>query len=141
LPGLSGVIITDTIQFIAIVIMIVLIFIPGILTDTEMFSKLNELPREMLNGTQLGIVFLVGTPIFLSWSVLARMDIWQRILAAKDDKVARKVSLWSGLGMLPFYIIFPMVGMAIRLVIDYEITPDETAGVAYYLLIGIVAAF
>lgn len=62
--------------------LIVLIFIPGILTDTEIFSKLRELPREMLNGTQLGIVFLVGTPIFLSWSVLARMDIWQRMLAA-----------------------------------------------------------
>jgi len=134
ISGLSGVIITDTIQFIAIVIMIVLIFIPGILTDTEMFSRLGELPKEMLNGTQLGIVFLVGTPIFLSWSVLARMDIWQRILAAKSDKVARKVSLWSGLGMLPFYIIFPMVGMAIRLVIDYEIPPNETAGVAYLFI-------
>jgi solute:Na+ symporter, SSS family len=132
--GLSGVIITDTIQFIAIVIMIFLIFIPGIITDTETFSKLSELPSEMLNGTQLGIVFLVGTPIFLSWSVLARMDIWQRILAAKDDKVARKVSLWSGLGMLPFYIIFPMVGMAVRLVIDYEISPDETASVAYLFI-------
>ena len=134
IAGLSGVIITDTIQFVAIVIMIVLIFIPGILTDTEMFSRLGELPKEMLNGTQLGIVFLVGTPIFLSWSVLARMDIWQRILAAKSDKVARKVSLWSGLGMLPFYIIFPMVGMAIRLVIDYEIPPNETAGVAYLFI-------
>jgi len=42
IAGLSGVIITDTIQFIAIVIMIVLIFIPGILTDTEMFSKLTN---------------------------------------------------------------------------------------------------
>ena len=134
IAGLSGVIITDTIQFLAIVVMIILIFIPGIITDTEMFSRLGELPAEMLNGTQLGIVFLVGTPIFLSWSVLARMDIWQRILAAKDDKVARKVSLWSGLGMLPFYIIFPMVGMTIRLVIDYEISPDETAGVAYLFI-------
>lgn len=134
IAGLSGVIITDTIQFIAIIIMILLIFIPGILTDTEVFCKLGELPREMLNGTQLGIVFLVGTPIFLSWSVLARMDIWQRILAAKDEKVARKVSFWSGVGMLPFYIIFPLVGMAVRLVIDYEITPDETAGVAYLFI-------
>ncbi len=134
IAGLSGVIITDTIQFIAIVIMMILIFIPGIITDTEMFSKLNELPREMLNGTQLGIVFLVGTPIFLSWSVIARMDIWQRILAAKNSTVAKKVSLWSGLGMLPFYIIFPLVGMAVRLVIDYEITPDQTAGVAYIFI-------
>ncbi len=134
IAGLSGVIITDTIQFVAILIMIILIFIPGIITDTETFSRLNDLPREMLNGTQLGIVFLVGTPIFLSWSVLARMDIWQRILAARSDKVAKRVSLWSGLGMLPFYIIFPMVGMAVRLVIDYEISPDETAGVAYLFI-------
>lgn len=134
IAGLSGVIITDTVQFIAIVIMIILIFIPGIYSDTEAFARLNELPKEMLNGTQLGIVFLVGTPIFLSWSVLARMDIWQRILAAKDSKTAKKVSLWSGLGMLPFYIIFPLVGMAVRLIIDYEITPDETAGVAYLFL-------
>ena len=134
IAGLSGVIITDTVQFIAIVIMIILIFIPGIYSDTEAFARLNELPKEMLNGTQLGIVFLVGTPIFLSWSVLARMDIWQRILAAKDSKTAKKVSLYSGLGMLPFYIIFPLVGMAVRLIIDYEITPDETAGVAYLFL-------
>ncbi len=134
IAGLSGVIITDTIQFIAIVIMIILIFIPGILTDTEAFSRLGELPESMLNGTHLGIVFLIGTPIFLSWSVLARMDIWQRILAAKSDKVAKKVSLWAGLGMLPFYIIFPMVGMAIRLVLDYEVTSDETAGIAYLFI-------
>ncbi len=134
IAGLSGVIITDTIQFVAIVIMIFLIFIPGILSDTEHFNRLNELPAEMLNGTQLGIVFLVGTPIFLSWSVLARMDIWQRVLAAKDSRTAKKVSLWSGLGMLPFYIIFPMVGMAVRLVTDTEISPDQTAGVAYLFI-------
>lgn len=145
IAGLSGVIITDTIQFIAIVIMIVLIFIPGIITDTETFTRLGDLPADMLNGTHLGIVFLVGTPIFLSWSVLSRMDIWQRILAAKSDKVARKVSLWSGAGMLPFYIIFPLVGMAIRLVVNQEIPPSETAGVAYLFIdrhsTGVLMAF
>ena len=52
----------------------------------------------------------------------------------KNSTVAKKVSLWSGLGMLPFYIIFPLVGMAVRLVIDYEITPDQTAGVAYIFI-------
>lgn len=145
IAGLSGVIITDTVQFIAIVIMIVLIFIPGIVSDTEYFARLNELPKEMLNGTQLGIVFLVGTPVFLSWSVLARMDIWQRILAAKNSKTAKKVSLWSGLGMLPFYIIFPMVGMATRIILDHELQPNETAGVAYLFIdrhsTGVLLAF
>jgi len=131
IAGLSGVILTDMIQFIAIVFMIVLIFIPGIIDDTEFFSRMQELPEEMLNGTQLGWGFLIGTILFLSWSVLVRMDIWQRILAAKSEKVARKVSIWSGIGMLPFYIIFPMVGMAIKLVLDRELASSESADVAY----------
>ncbi len=134
IAGLSGVIITDTIQFIAIVIMIVLIFIPGIISDTAMFSRMNELPPDFLTGTFYGPVFLIGLFLFLSWSVLVRMDVWQRILAAKDEKTAKRMSFWSGMGMLPFYIIFPMVGMAIRLVLDYDLGTDETADVAYLFI-------
>ncbi|NOR87190.1 MAG: hypothetical protein GQ527_06240 [Bacteroidales bacterium] len=115
IAGMAGVIITDTVQFIIIVLMIIFIFIPGIITDTDSFSRLSELPADMTNGTAEGIGFLIALPLFLSWSVLVRMDIWQRVLAAKSDQVAKKMSLWSGLGMLPFYIIFPMVGMAIRI--------------------------
>jgi SSS family solute:Na+ symporter len=131
IAGLSGVILTDMIQFIAIVIMIGLIFIPGIIDDTEFFRRMEELPSEMLNGTQLGWGFLIGTILFLSWSVLVRMDIWQRILASKSEKIARKVSIWSGIGMLPFYIIFPLVGMATKLVLDRELAANESADVAY----------
>lgn len=113
--GMAGVIITDTIQFVIIVLMIVFIFIPGIWTDTEGLSRLSELPAKMVNGTAEGIAFLVALPLFLSWSVLVRMDIWQRVLAAKSDRVAKQMSLWSGIGMLPFYLIFPLVGMTIRI--------------------------
>jgi SSS family solute:Na+ symporter len=115
LAGMAGVIITDTVQFIIIVLMIIFIFIPGIMTDTVGLSRLSELPAEMTNGMAEGIAFLVALPLFLSWSVLVRMDIWQRVLAAKSDSVARKMSFWSGVGMLPFYIIFPLVGMTIRI--------------------------
>ena len=134
IAGLSGVIFTDMIQFVAIVLMIVLIFIPGIIEDTNFFSRLGELPAEMLNGTQLGMMFLIGTPLFLSWSVLVRMDIWQRILAANSERTARRASIWSGIGMLPFYIIFPMVGMAIRLNLDQTLDPSQTADVAYLFI-------
>lgn len=115
LAGLSGVIITDMIQFLAIVLMIILIFIPGILIDTQNLQRLTELPSNMLNGTYYGWIFLIALPIFLAPSVIVRMDIWQRLLAAKSEKTAKRMSLFSGLGMLPFYIIFPLVGMAIRL--------------------------
>jgi len=127
IAGLSGVIVTDMVQFITIVLMIVLIFIPGIIDDTAFFSRLDELPMEMLNGSYYGWVFLIALPLFLSWSVLVRMDIWQRILAAKDEKTAKRVSIISGLGMLPFYIIFPMVGMAIRIISEDAVDPKDVA--------------
>jgi len=134
IAGLSGVIITDTIQFIAIVIMIIFIFVPGIVTDTGFFVRLGELPANFLNGTFYGPVFLIALFVFLSWSVLVRMDVWQRILAAKNEKIARRVSFWSGMGMLPFYIIFPLVGMTMKLVLDYNLTTDQSADVAYLFI-------
>jgi len=123
--GMAGVIITDMVQFIIIVLMIVFIFIPGIWSDTVGLSRLSELPAEMTNGTAEGIAFLVALPLFLSWSVLVRMDIWQRVLAAKSDSVARKMNFWSGIGMLPFYIIFPLVGMTIRITHGANVTSED----------------
>jgi Na+/proline symporter len=125
IAGMSGVIITDMIQFIIIIFMIIAIFIPGILEDTEGLTRLNELPENMLNGTFYGWVFLIALPLFLSPSVLIRMDLWQRILAAKDGKTAKRVSIISGLGMLPFYIIFPLVGMTLRVVLGDSINAND----------------
>ncbi len=127
LAGLSGVIITDLIQFFAILIMIILIFVPGIWKDTIHLSRLTELPSNMLNGTYYGYIFIFGLLIFLSWSVVVRLDIWQRILAAKDSKTAKKVMIITGLGMLPFYIIFPLVGMAIKLTFSEIESPKDVA--------------
>jgi solute:Na+ symporter, SSS family len=125
IAGLSGVIVTDMLQFVTILIMIILIFIPGIMADTNNLSLLSELPKSHLTGSYYGWIFLIALPLFLAPSVLVRLDIWQRLLAAKDQKTARKMSIYSGLGMLPFYIIFPLVGMAIHLVIPEAIDPKD----------------
>ncbi len=123
--GLSGVIITDSIQFVVIIIMIITIFIPGVWRDTQGFESLKQLPASFLNGTHEGWIFLIGLPLLLSPSVLTRMDIWQRTLAANSEKTAKRNSLISGLGMLPFYIIFPLVGMALRADFGGGIDPDH----------------
>jgi solute:Na+ symporter, SSS family len=127
LAGLGGVIITDTIQFLVIIIMIIFIFVPGIYADTNGLERLTELPETMLWGTHYGITFLIGLLLFLSPSVMVRMDIWQRMLAAGSPKIARRVSIISGLGMLPFYIIFPLVGMTLRVVLPDEILSKDVA--------------
>lgn len=122
--GLYGVIITDFIQFLIIIIMIIVVFIPGLWIDTQGLTRLMELPPSFLNGTHEGWIFLIGLPLLLSPSVLTRMDIWQRTLAAGSEKIARQNSLWSGFAMLPFYIIFPLVGMALRVDYGKDIDPN-----------------
>ncbi len=114
LAGLSGVIITDFIQFVVIVFMIIFIFMPGIWAETDGLAALKTLPDTFLNATHEGLAFLIGLPLLLSPSVLTRMDIWQRTLAARNEKTAKRTSLISGFAMLPFYIVFPLVGMALR---------------------------
>lgn len=126
IAGLSGVIITDTIQFIVILLMIIFVFIPGIYADTWALTRLSELPESFLNGTHYGWVFIAGLPLFLAPSVMVRMDIWQRLLAAKNEKVARKVTILAGLGMIPFYIIFPLVGMSVYISSGTSLDPKET---------------
>ncbi len=123
--GLSGVIITDTIQFIVIILMIISIFIPGIWRDTAGLENLSQLPSSFLNGTHEGLIFLIALPLLLSPSVLTRMDIWQRTLAANSEKTAKRNSLLSGAFMLPFYIIFPLVGMALRIDFGTDIDPNN----------------
>lgn len=125
LAGLSGVIITDFIQFIVICFMIIFIFIPGVWDETNGLARLSELPSSFLDGTHEGWIFLIGLPLLLSPSVLTRMDIWQRTLAARSEKTAKKTALISGLSMLPFYIIFPLVGMTIRITFGADIDPNE----------------
>ncbi len=124
LAGLSGVIITDFIQFVVIIFLIIFIFTPGILSATDGLSLLSTLPDSFLNATHEGWAFLIGLPLLLSPSVLTRMDIWQRTLAAKSEKTAKRTSLISGLAMLPFYIIFPLVGMTLRVSFGDGLDPN-----------------
>lgn len=150
LAGLAGVIVTDMIQFVAIVIMMVLIFIPGIWSDTRGLELIGQLPSEMRYGTSYGWAFLVGLPLFIAPSVIVRMDIWQRMLAARSENVARKTALWSGFGMLPFYLLFPLVGMAVRLQSGAEGAPDDATfnfisrhsehGLMAFAVVGLLSA-
>lgn len=150
LAGLAGVIVTDMIQFVMIVIMMVLIFIPGIWSDTRGLELIGQLPAEMRHGTSYGWAFLIGLPLFIAPSVLVRMDIWQRMLAARSEKVARKTALWSGFGMLPFYLLFPLVGMAVRLQAGAGVVADDATfifvsrhsahGLMAFAVIGLLSA-
>lgn len=127
--GLSGVIITDTIQFIFITIVTFALFLPRALALGS--GHWHLLPRSYFLGTGYGIVFLVGLFVFFTPSTIVRMEFWQRIIAAKSPKTARRATLLTGFFLLPFYAAFPLIGMAVRAI---GTIPSDTASVAYVFI-------
>ncbi|MDQ3563912.1 MAG: hypothetical protein M3436_07150 [Pseudomonadota bacterium] len=111
--GLRKDISTDIVQTVIIVAVAVLIgvrvFQPSVIQDT--WSKL---PVSHLSGTGYGIVFLLGLILFLPASFFVRMDMWQRIRAAKDPERIGKAFAAAGIGAFLFYALFTFMGMVAR---------------------------
>lgn len=112
MAGLSGVIITDAVQFVFITVVTFALFLPRALSLGS--GNWHLLPRSHLLGTGYGMVFLVGLFIFFMPSAIVRLEIWQRIIAANSPKTARRALLLSGVLLLPFYAAFPLIGMVVR---------------------------
>lgn len=124
MAGLSGVFVTDAIQFVFIVIITLVLFLPRALSLGA--GNWGALPRTHLIGTGYGAVFFVGLLFFIP-ATIVRMEIWQRILAAKTPSVARRACMVTAFCLLPFYAIFPVIGMAVRAVGTELVKPDGAA--------------
>lgn len=124
MAGLSGVFVTDAIQFVFIVIITFTLFLPRALSLGA--GNWGALPRAHMIGTGYGVVFFVGLLFFIP-ATIVRMEIWQRVLAAKTPSVARRTCLITGLCLLPFYAVFPLIGMAVRAVGTELAKPDGAA--------------
>lgn len=69
------------------------------------------LQPEQITGTGYGSLFLIGVIVLLTPSFFVRMDIWQRIRAARSDRDCKLAFVIAGLVSLTFYVIFTSVGM------------------------------
>lgn len=104
--GLKVDIITDFIQFWVILIPFIFMVIIGYSEVGSLANLFSQLPKGHLNPLAFGgIAWFLGTIILSGFIFLGTAYHWQRILSAKDEKVARNSCLFS----IPFLIVIGLI--------------------------------
>ncbi len=107
--GLRKDIQTDILQM--IIIFIASIIICYKLFTTGDFSYSADYLKVPENHKNYGLVFIIGSILFLTPSFFVRMDIWQRIKSAKSNKSAKYGFIIAGVLSLFFFWLFTTIGM------------------------------
>mgnify|MGYP000874980056 CR=1 FL=1 len=123
--GLWAVALTDLIQWVVMLIGIVGILVPVCIKDAGGFSNIvNTLPPEYFKITTYGGWELAGLIFSIVLAYGIGTDVYQRIWAAKSDKVAKQAILGSSILFVVFGFCGIFVGMAAK-VIYPNITPES----------------
>lgn len=142
LGGLKKDILTDIWQM-------VLVFIGVFLLVTLMggSERILELDKELLLGTNKGIVLLIGILFFTGPSLILRPDMWQRIITAKCDKTAKNAFYFAGVLSFLFFSFFTIIGMYSRTIglesgelFFYKIFQDQNNVIAILVLLALLGA-
>lgn len=98
------------------IIQMIVIFIAAILIVYQLINK--NVVSDVFNSNHFtlpqknnyGLIFIIGSILFLTPSFFVRMDMWQRINTAKTSKDA-KYGFWiAGLLSFVFFILFTLIG-------------------------------
>lgn len=87
------------------------LFLIFLLFKPSTWANISTLPKTYFTGLGYGSIFLIGAIIFLIPLLFVRLDFWQRIIAAKNEKIAKKAFFIAGFLSFLFYFIFTTIGM------------------------------
>lgn len=113
--GFRGVVITDIIQFVLLLIAIIVVFVVSI-TNAGGFGNIIKTSQELGHTDFVNIFsgmekYFVYTITFgCAWMIQA--NAWQRLSATKTDKDAKKMAVMSFFVYIPLYLIVVITGMA-----------------------------
>ena len=119
--GFRGVVVTDVIQFVLLLISALLIFsiamfhaggFDGISLKAAQ-SGLNDYTN-VFNGVSKYLTYIIT--FGCAWMIQA--NVWQRISATKDTKDAKKMTIMSFFAYIPLYLIVVFTGMAAFAIYD-----------------------
>jgi len=107
--GLSRDLAVDSLQLGCIVIAVSAIaFSVG---PTTVVNSLRALPPSAFVLESSLATFFIGALLFAAPSFLVRFDLWQRIVTARSDRVARDSFFAAGVGSLLFFAFFGFLGL------------------------------
>jgi SSS family solute:Na+ symporter len=116
--GLKTDIKTDLIQFILIVLILTIVIFLSVkqdlMIDFQQISLNNYLGIEYQ-----GIGFIIVAFLALGPAVMVSMDIWQRILSAKNDRIAKQSLLKSSIFLILLFSFFTYIG-----ILTFQISPN-----------------
>ena len=119
--GFRGVVITDVIQFILLLISAVMVFVVAMNLSggfDNIMSKAESLGKpdfgSLANGSSKYMMYVIT--FGCSWMIQA--NVWQRISAVKTDKDAKKMTIMSFFAYIPLYLIVVFTGMAAITIFD-----------------------
>lgn len=113
--GFRGVVLTDIIQFILLLISAVIVFIVGFSNAGGMEGIRNAVNAagkpEFLNmGAGASKYSMYVITFGCAWMIQA--NVWQRISAARSDRDARKMTVMSFFAYIPLYLMVVFTGIA-----------------------------
>jgi len=110
--GLRGDIVTDAIHFWIMALILFLILFPVTGIDESLTQALaNVEPKIWSPLTFGGWVYLIAGILFGFLIPIVSMEMWMRVYAANDEKVARRAFIWSAIAVIPFYVVPLFLGL------------------------------
>lgn len=126
LGGLPGTIITDALQAIVIILGIIILAVASLNFAGGFSTLVATTPPEMLSLAgpfgygEVFLYFISVGPFYLVWQ-----SSWQRIFAARTEKIAFSANLWA-IFIATFILMCPIViGLAARLFMPADTIPDH----------------
>ncbi len=113
--GFRGVVLTDIIQFILLVLSAIIVFIVA-LKHSGGFSQISQTAISL--GKPDYMSFTANSSKYISYVItfgfawMIQANVWQRISATKTDVDARKMTVMSFIVYIPLYLIVVFTGMA-----------------------------
>ena len=113
--GFRGVVLTDIIQFVLLLLSCVIVFIVGMknaggLQGIRDAVYAAEKPEFLNMGAGASKYSMYVITFGCAWMIQA--NVWQRISAARSDRDARKMTIMSFAAYIPLYLMVVLTGMA-----------------------------
>ncbi|MDQ1850095.1 hypothetical protein Q9299_17495 [Gemmobacter fulvus] len=117
--GMIAITITDFLQFVLMTIGVILLLIFGVDAAGGIHAVTQVVPPEFLTLTNISGQRLLGLFLSLFLGIMIGQDIWQRILTARSQNVAKAGSIFAGL-----YSVGWGAAMGICGILAYILLPD-----------------
>ncbi|HHW39773.1 MAG TPA: sodium:solute symporter [Syntrophomonadaceae bacterium] len=139
--GMWSVTLTDTIQFFLMTIGVVILAPFFGLTKVGGFNELyHSLPANFFNLGNLGFKQIFSYFLLFVPGMMIGQDVWQRVFTAKDENVAKKGTIFSGIYCIIYGIATVLLGMCVLVVFPKLKDPQLSfaTGVIKFMPVGAI---